>query len=233
VVLTGAGVSTESGIPDFRSATGIWRDVDPADVASVRAFRRDPARVWAFYRERLLGLRGASPNAAHHALAELERLGLCRAIVTQNVDGLHTRAGSSDVLELHGSLRSAECVGCRRREPTEAVLEQLDEVAVPSCQRCGYVLKPGVVLFGEALPAETFERAFELARGAGLVLVVGSSLEVWPVAGLPLEASRFAIVNRGPTALDDRAILKVDAAAGATLTELLERIRVASGMTVA
>jgi NAD-dependent deacetylase len=222
VVLTGAGVSTESGIPDFRSNSGMWRDVDPLEVASLHAFRRDPGRVWSFYRDRLHRFGRAEPNAAHRALAELERLGLCEAILTQNVDGLHTRAGSSNVVELHGSLRSARCLACSRTEPIEAALERLDRVPVPACSGCGGVLKPGVVLFGEVLPAAALERASELARAASLVLVIGSSLEVWPVAGLPLEAPAFAIVNRGPTAFDDLALLKIDAGAGETLAGLLD-----------
>jgi len=224
VVLTGAGVSTESGIPDFRSATGIWAEVDPFEVASVQAFRRDPARVWSFYRERIHVLREAQPNPAHIALAELERRGLVQAVVTQNIDTLHTRAGSREVVEMHGSIRSAHCLACLWSEPSEAVLAQLEETAVPSCSHCGEVLKPGVVLFGELLPGGALERATELARGARLVLVVGSSLEVWPAAGLPLEARAFAIVNRGPTTLDDRALLKIDAGAGETLTAVLEAL---------
>jgi len=224
IVLTGAGVSTESGIPDFRSATGIWADVDPFEVASIQAFRRDPARVWGFYRERIDLLRAAEPNAAHVALAELERRGFVRAVVTQNIDTLHSRAGSSDVVEVHGSIRSAECLSCLWVEPAEAVLEQLEESAVPACPRCGGVLKPGVVLFGEVLPAAAMERATQLASEAQLVVVVGSSLEVWPVAGLPLEARAFAIVNRGPTALDGQALLKVDAGAGETLAAVLDAL---------
>jgi NAD-dependent deacetylase len=224
VVLTGAGVSTESGIPDFRSETGIWAEVDPFEVASIHAFRRDPERVWSFYRERIHLLRDATPNAAHEALAELERRGLVQAVVTQNIDLLHTRAGSVDVVEVHGSIRDAHCLGCLWTEPADAVLSQLDEAPTPSCPRCGEVLKPGVVLFGELLPAGAMERATQLARGARLVLVVGSSLEVWPVAGLPLEARAFAIVNRGPTALDDQALLKIDAAAGETLSAVLEYV---------
>jgi NAD-dependent deacetylase len=221
VVLTGAGVSTESGIPDFRSDSGIWATVDPFEVASIQAFRRDPVRVWAFYRERIQLLRDAEPNAAHLALAELERRGLVEAVVTQNIDLLHTRAGSSEVIEVHGSIRSARCPGCLWTEPADAVLAQLATSTLPSCPQCGEVLKPGVVLFGELLPVGAMERATELARGAKLVLVVGSSLEVWPVAGLPLEARAFAIVNRGPTALDDQALLKVDAAAGETLAAVV------------
>ena len=224
VVLTGAGVSTESGIPDFRSATGIWADVNPLEVASIQAFRRDPARVWGFYRERIHLLRDAQPNAAHRAIAELERRGLVAAVVTQNIDTLHSRAGSCDVVEVHGSIRSARCLACLWSEPADAVLAQLELTATPLCPHCGEVLKPGVVLFGELLPAAELERANQLARGARLVLVVGSSLEVWPVAGLPLEAQAFAIVNRGPTALDEQALLKVDAGAGETLSALLDAL---------
>jgi NAD-dependent deacetylase len=221
VVLTGAGVSTESGIPDFRSDTGIWANVDPFVVASLSAFRRDPGRVWAFYRQRIGLLRDAEPNAAHLALAELERRGLVQAVVTQNIDMLHTRAGSTEVVEVHGSIRSASCLSCLWTEPANALLEQLEHAPLPACPQCGEVLKPGVVMFGELLPPGAMERATQLARGSQLVLVVGSALEVWPIAGLPLEAQAFAIVNRGPTALDERAILKLDAAAGETLSAVV------------
>lgn len=221
LVLTGAGVSTESGIPDFRSDAGIWASVDPFEVASMHAFRRDPARVWRFYRERIQLLRDAEPNAAHFAIAELEQRGLVQAVVTQNIDTLHTRAGSKDVIEVHGSIRSAQCLGCLWTEPADAVLAQLAEDGLPTCPHCGEVLKPGVVLFGEFLPADAMERATQLARGAQLVLVVGSSLEVWPVARLPLEARAFAILNRGVTALDEQALLKVDAPAGETLAAVV------------
>lgn len=222
VVLTGAGISTESGIPDFRSASGLWADVDPLEVASIQAFRRDPVRVWAFYAERIHMLRDAEPNAAHGALAELERRGLVRAIVTQNIDILHSRAGSREVVEVHGSIRSAVCLRCLWVEGADDVLAQLERREAPVCAKCGDILKPGVTLFGELLSAVEMERATELARTAELVLVVGSSLEVWPVAGLPLEAQAFAIVNRGPTALDDRALLKIEAAAGETLVAVVE-----------
>jgi NAD-dependent deacetylase len=224
VVLTGAGISTESGIPDFRSPTGIWADVDPLEVASIRAFRRDPERVWSFYRRRIRLLLEAEPNAGHLALAELESRGLVQAVVTQNIDTLHTRAGSREVVEVHGSIRHAVCLGCLWSEPLDAVLAQLEERAAPLCAHCGGILKPGVTLFGEMLPAGALERATELARGAALVLVVGSSLEVWPVAGLPLEARAVAIVNRGPTALDDHALLTIDAGAGETLSALVDAV---------
>ena len=225
VVLTGAGISTESGIPDFRSPTGLWADVDPFEVASIQAFRRDPARVWSFYRERIDVLLDAKPNAAHSALAQLERKGLVSAVVTQNIDMLHSRAGSEEVVEVHGSIRSAQCLRCLWTEPAAAVLAQLAQTPVPACPQCGEPLKPGIVLFGEVLPAGAMERAVQLARGARLMLVVGSSLEVWPVAGLPLEAQSLAIVNRGPTALDDRALLKIDAQAAETLEAVLAAVQ--------
>jgi NAD-dependent deacetylase len=217
VVLTGAGISTESGIPDFRSASGIWAQYDPMEYATIDAFRRDPEKVWEFYALRLGVLAEAEPNAGHLALAELERRGLVQAIVTQNVDGLHQRAGSCEVIEVHGSIRTATCLECG----SEAALER----PAPRCARCGAVMKPGVVMFGELLPGETMEQATELARAAGLLLVVGSTLEVYPVASLPDETlssgGALAIVNRGPTAYDGRADLKVDGGAGETLVRLL------------
>jgi NAD-dependent deacetylase len=221
VVLTGAGISTESGIPDFRSASGIWAQVDPFEVASIQAFRGDPERVWDFYRARIHSLLEAEPNAGHRALAELERRGLVQAIVTQNIDTLHVRAGSREVVEVHGSIRSAVCPACGSSSDLDGVLAQLEERSIPLCGSCGAILKPGVVLFGELLPARAMEKATELARGAGLMLVVGSSLEVWPVAGLPLEARAFAVVNQGQTALDEHALVKVEGGAGETLEGLL------------
>ncbi len=222
VVLTGAGVSTESGIPDFRSASGIWAHYDPMEYATIDAFRRNPEKVWDFYSKRLGVLTEARPNPAHQALAELERRGLVEAVITQNVDRLHERAGSTNVVEVHGSLRTSSCLECGHSEPFDRVVELLP---VPHCQRCGAVLKPDVVMFGELLPDEAIDRAFELARGAGLFLVVGSSLEVYPVAGLPEEAvaggAALAIVNRGETPYDGRAALTVDASAGETLANVM------------
>ncbi|MDQ3672362.1 MAG: NAD-dependent deacylase [Actinomycetota bacterium] len=224
VALTGAGISTESGIPDFRSATGIWADVDPFDVASIQAFKRDPERVWDFYRSRIRSLLEAEPNAGHLALAELERRGLVQVIVTQNIDTLHSRAGSRDVVEVHGSIGRAVCPSCLRTVETAVVLAQLEARPAPLCAHCGKILKPGVTLFGELLPSGAIERATELARGAALMLVVGSTLEVWPVAGLPLQARSLAVVNRGPTALDGKAELKIDGDAGEILTAVLNAL---------
>jgi NAD-dependent deacetylase len=218
VVLTGAGVSTESGIPDFRSPTGLWARFDPYDYGSIESFRENPARIWEFYGPRLGMLAEAEPNAAHLALAELERRGYVEAVVTQNIDRLHERAGSRDVVEVHGSIRTASCPRCGEAYPLERVLELLP---VPRCPACESVLKPDVVMFGELLPEAAIERAFALARGTRLLLAVGSSLEVYPVAGLPLETvaagGAFAILNQGPTGLDARAALKLEAPAGETL----------------
>jgi NAD-dependent deacetylase len=229
VVLTGAGASTESGIPDFRSAGGIWAEYDPMDYATIDAFRRDPAKVWDFYSKRLGVLTEAKPNPAHQVLAELERRGLVEAVITQNVDRLHERAGSVNVIEVHGSLRTSSCLDCGHTEPFDRVVELLP---VPHCERCGAVLKPDVVMFGELLPAEAIERATTLAQQAALLLVVGSSLEVWPVAGLPDETlshgGEVAIVNRDPTPYDGVATLVVHASAGKTLAEA-SRVLLRSG----
>jgi NAD-dependent deacetylase len=218
VVLTGAGVSTESGIPDFRSPTGLWAEVDPMEYASLRAFREDPVKVWSFYAKRVDMLTGAEPNDAHRALAELERRGLVSAIVTQNIDLLHTRAGSKDVVEVHGSIRTGSCPGCGAVHPLDESM-----LPLPRCE-CGGILKPDVVFFGELLPRAAIDRAYELARSAALMLVVGSALEVQPVAGLPFDTLRtggaLAIVNRGPTALDAKATLKLDGSAGELLPQL-------------
>ena len=217
VVLTGAGISTESGIPDFRSRTGIWAEYDPMEYATIDAFRRDPRKVWEFYALRLDVLARAEPNDGHLALAELERRGLVQAVITQNIDGLHQRAGSQNVVEVHGSIRTASCLECGEN----AALEQ----ALPVCPRCGAIMKPDVVMFGELLPVEAMERAVELAQGAGLLLVVGSTLEVYPVAGLPDETlaagGALAIVNRGRTPYDSLAAVKVDAGAGETLRNVV------------
>jgi NAD-dependent deacetylase len=223
VVLTGAGISTESGIPDFRSAGGIWARYDPQEVAHIDAFRANPAKVWEFYALRLDVLGRGEPNDGHRALAELEGRGWVEAVVTQNVDGLHARAGTRELVEVHGSLREAECVRCGARVPSD---EALSLLPVPPCPGCGEPLKPGVVMFGEFLPVQAIERARRLAEQARLLLVVGSSLEVYPVAALPEETlaggGSLAIVNRGGTSWDVRAAVVVDAGAGETLRALAE-----------
>src|SRR5262245_45823149 len=226
VVLTGAGMSTESGIPDFRSASGLWAEVDPFEVASIDAFRRDPLRVWGWYGRRSRGLLAAEPNDGHRALAELERAGHVTAVVTQNIDTLHTRAGSRDVVEVHGSVSSSVCLACGAVEGVDAVLEQLDSEDAPRCPACGEILKPGVVMFGELLPLDAITRAEGLVRETELLVVVGSSLEVWPVAGLPEQAvaagGALAILNRDPTPFDDLAAPVVREPAAVTLAAVAE-----------
>lgn len=222
VVLTGAGVSTESGIPDFRSPRGIWARYDPMEYASIQAFHRDPVKVWDFYSKRLGALIEARPNAAHEALAELEREGYVDAVVTQNIDRLHELAGSRDVVEVHGSIRTSSCLACGWRASLDDVLRMLESAPAPRCERCGAVLKPDVVMFGELLPVAAIERATELAEAARLLLVVGSSLGVYPVADLPQQTmdtgGKLAIVNREPTPFDDEAVLVIHAGAGEALS---------------
>jgi NAD-dependent deacetylase len=225
VVLTGAGISTESGIPDFRSPSGIWAQYDPLEYATIEAFRADPAKVWDFYGRRLAVLGTAEPNDGHRALAELERRGWVQAVITQNIDRLHERAGSCALVEVHGSIRTSSCLSCGTVAGFDDVVELLP---VPACPTCGSVLKPDVVMFGELLPEAAIVRATQLARQAGLLLVVGSSLEVYPVAGLPLETLRaggkLAIVNRDETQFDMRASVRIDAGAGETLRALADAL---------
>ena len=222
VVLTGAGISTESGIPDFRSPSGIWAQYDPMEYATIDAFLEDPVKVWDFYGKRLAMLAEAQPNDGHRALAELEDRGWVRAVVTQNIDRLHERAGSRALVEVHGSIRTSSCLACGTVVPFAEVVALLP---VPACPACSRILKPDVVMFGELLPEAAIARATQLAAAAGLLLVVGSSLEVYPVAGLPDETlsagGALAIVNRGPTPFDGRAAVKVDGPAGETLSTLL------------
>jgi NAD-dependent deacetylase len=233
VVLTGAGMSTESGIPDFRSATGMWADVDPFEVASIDAFVRDPLRVWRWYGPRIRGLLAADPNPGHVALAALERAGRVSAVVTQNIDTLHTRAGSEDVIEVHGSIRTSVCLTCDGVEPLEGVLVQLETADAPVCRACRAVLKPGVVLFGELLPSAAMARAERLAAQAPLLLVVGSSLQVWPVAGLPertlAAGGAVAILNRESTPYDAAAVLSIRESAGEALADVAARLAGGAG----
>ncbi len=229
VVLTGAGMATESGVPDFRSPTGIWASLDPMEYATLSAFRRDPAKVWWFYRKRIEMLTAAEPNQGHVALRELERCGLIAGIVTQNIDMLHTRVGSSNVVEVHGSIRASSCQSCARQHGLSRVQELLEEQdAVPVCDSCGGILKPDVVFFEEQLPAPAVDAAIKLAETSALMLVVGSALEVHPVAGLTdrvaSRGGRVALVNLGPTSFDRRAALKLELEAGATLTRVVDLI---------
>ena len=214
VVLTGAGVSTESGIPDFRSPTGIWARHDPMEYASIEAFLADPVKVWDFYAKRLHALAEAEPNDGHRALAELEERGWVRAVITQNIDRLHRKAGSEDVIEVHGSIATASCTSCAASYPLEEVESMFDADGVATCRSCCGKVKPDVVLFGELLPVDAIARAERLCSAADLLLCIGSSLEVHPVAGLPgltlARGGRIAIVTKSSTPYDSDATVRLD-----------------------
>jgi NAD-dependent deacetylase len=215
VALTGAGISVPSGIPDFRSpGTGLWENVNPMEVAHIDVFRRDPQRFWHFYGDRFTSLRDKRPNGAHAALAELERRGALEAVVTQNIDGLHAAAGTRELIEVHGSIAHSSCLECLRQYELEDVRARLaaDSEGVPRCE-CGHPLKPDVVLFGEFLPEAALARASELAARADVLLCVGSSLEVYPVAQLPqitlTTGGAVAIVTKGSTPYDPDATVRL------------------------
>ena len=230
VALTGAGISVPSGIPDFRTpGTGLWENVDPMEVAHIDAWRADPERFWRFYGHRFHVLEGRQPNAAHDALVELERRGHLAAVVTQNIDSLHRRAGTRELVEVHGTIETSSCLADGNAYPLAEVRRRLDAdpAGVPRCD-CGRPLKPDVVLFGEWLPEAALDRAFALAADADLLLCIGSSLEVHPIAGLPgitREAGgAVAVVTQGPTPWDDRAIVRLDGDVVAELEALLGAI---------
>ncbi|MGN6588055.1 MAG: SIR2 family NAD-dependent protein deacylase [Solirubrobacterales bacterium] len=215
VALTGAGVSVPSGIPDFRTPeTGLWAKVDPMEVAHIGVFEREPERFWSYYRPRFQALGDKEPNRAHEALAELERRGFIEGVITQNIDRLHRAAGSENVIEVHGSIETSSCMACGIAFRLDEVDDLFDDRGVAACSSCEGPVKPDVVLFGELLPEEAMARATELAEGADLMLCVGSSLAVHPVAGLPqLTLSRsgaLAIVTKGETPYDRDAELKLE-----------------------
>ena len=214
VALTGAGVSVPSGIPDFRTPeTGLWEKVDPMEVAHIDAFHRDTKRFWSFYRPRFADLGGKQPNGAHHALAELEARGMLEAVVTQNIDRLHTKAGSERVVEVHGSIATSSCTTCSATYPLDGVGELFDDDGIATCACCMGKVKPDVVLFGELLPERAMAEAQRLCAAADVLLCIGSSLEVHPVAGLPEltlgAGGRLAILTRGETPYDGEATVRL------------------------
>lgn len=226
VALTGAGISVPSGIPDFRTpGTGLWENVDPMQVAHIDAWRADPARFWHFYGHRFQTLGDKQPNGAHAVLVELERRGLLRAVVTQNIDMLHRRAGTTELVEMHGTIEHSSCLTCGAQYALAEVQARLAaaEDGVPPCD-CGRPLKPDVVLFGEHLPEDAMERAIAFMQEADLLLCVGSSLEVYPVAGLPdiviAGGGDVAIVTAGTTHLDGRAAVRL----GGDIVDELEAV---------
>jgi NAD-dependent deacetylase len=230
VALTGAGVSVPSGIPDFRTpGTGLWANVDPMEVAHIDVFRRDPRRFWQFYGERFATLRDKQPNGAHFALAALEERGVLDAVITQNIDGLHTAGGVEDLIEVHGTIATASCLVDGEQHELDEVRARMEAAAdgVPRCD-AGHPLKPDVVLFGEMLPEAAIMRAFSLAGEAPLLLCVGSSLEVHPVAGMPeitlAAGGEVVIITAGPTPYDGVASVKLDGDVVAELEAVLSAL---------
>jgi NAD-dependent deacetylase len=226
VALTGAGVSVPSGIPDFRTPeAGLWENVDPMEVAHIDVFERDPARFWSYYRPRFHSLGDKRPNPAHEALAELERRGLLEGVITQNIDRLHRAAGSRNVVEVHGSIETSTCRDCTVAYGIAEVDGLFGEDGVATCASCGGPVKPDVVLFGEMLPEAAMRQAQELAARAELMLCIGSSLVVHPVAALPEVTvacgGRLAIVTKSATPYDGDAALKLDGEVDEELGALL------------
>jgi len=211
VVLTGAGISTPSGIPDFRSTDGgLWERYDPFEVASLTAFRHHPEKFYNWMRGLACEIYNAKPNPAHLSLAQLEEMGYIRTIITQNIDRLHQNAGSRNVLEVHGSFKTLICIRCYRRvDSDEFIGPYLEDGSIPHCPNCGGILKPDMILMGEQLPAKTWLKALEASKKCDLMVVAGSSLEVLPVAGLPMRAlengAHLVLINQSPTYLDVRA----------------------------
>ncbi len=216
VALTGAGISVPSGIPDFRTpGTGLWTDVDPMEVAHIDAWRADPRRFWHFYGHRFQTLHDKQPNGAHDALVALQERGKLAGVVTQNIDMLHRKAGTTELVEVHGTIEHSSCLTCGAQfflGEVQSRLEGADD-GVPACD-CGQPLKPDVVLFGEFLPDGALQRAYDLATGADLLLCIGSSLEVHPIAQLPgvtrANGGQVALVTSGPTPWDSRCAVKLD-----------------------
>lgn len=210
-VLSGAGISTPSGIPDFRSAnSGLWEQVNPLEVASLLSFRYRPEAFYQWMRPLAIKVSLAQPNPAHLGLARLEQAGYLQTIITQNIDSLHQQAGSKNVVEVHGSMRTLTCTGCYRKyDSGNYSTAYLEQGVVPHCPQCGQLLKPDLILIGEQLPASTWLNAQEASRKCDLMIIAGSSLEVLPVAGLPMRAlengAHLIVINRSPTYLDVRA----------------------------
>lgn len=230
VVLTGAGISTPSGIPDFRSpGTGEWARADPLDVVSLSTFQRDPARFYAWLRPLIVKMAVAKPNPAHDALADLERMGILQAVLTQNIDGLHQEAGSKNVIELHGSLETLTCPNCRRTVSGGACYQDfiVDNV-MPHCKECGGILKPDIIFYQENLPEKAWWSAVHFAEQADVFLVAGTSLEVSPVSGLPLYAlengADLIILNYSTTYLDKQATIAINGNIAVVLPEIVHAI---------
>jgi NAD-dependent deacetylase len=231
VGVTGAGHSTPSGIPDFRSPeSGLWQSHDPGEVASIFGFRQRPENFFEWVRPLVKLMLEAKPNPAHLALADLEDMGLLEAVVTQNIDGLHQRAGSRRVLEVHGHAREGTCIRCYRIEPMAEYLSLfLEEGHIPRCSSCGGILKPNVILFGEQLPVSVLNAAWREMRSCDVVLVAGTSLTVAPASDLPktavMRGAKAIVVNYQPTDLDPLAEVVIRRDVAQVLPQIAERCR--------
>ena len=230
LALTGAGISTPSGIPDFRSeGTGLWSQEEAMEVASLSTFRYNPSQFYKWFRSLADQIINAAPNAAHIALAKLGKAGFLETIITQNIDVLHQKAGSENVIEMHGTLRTLSCTQCFHQFEGSLFLEAfVEEGVIPHCLDCGAILKPDVILFGEQLPQKAWLKAQKAARNCDLMLVVGSSLEVLPVAGLPIQmldrGGHLIILNQSPTYLNVRADIIFTQDAATLLPALAEEV---------
>jgi NAD-dependent deacetylase len=226
VALTGAGVSTGSGIPDFRSPeSGLWDDVDPMQVATITAFKQDPQAFFDWLRPLVQQVMPAQPNPAHMALAHMEKYGPLQGIITQNIDVLHTKAGSQTIYEVHGHLRDMTCMHCLETFQSQDVLQDyLDNGSIPRCPKCHGILKPNIILFGEILPMMTLNKAKRLTQACDVMIVAGSSLEVAPAGDLPMLAkfagAKVIIVNYAETHLDYLADVVIQADVAVVLPEL-------------
>jgi len=232
IAFTGAGISAESGVPTFRGSDGLWKRYRPEELATPEAFKRNPALVWEFYRWRMRKILEARPNPAHYALAELEEMGILKGVITQNVDDLHREAGTKNIIELHGNIFRVRCTSCTYRENLKAsgrVREFVNSEDIPRCPRCGSLLRPDVVWFGEPLPRDALERAFRLAEKADVVIVVGTSGLVYPAAYIPYivkeHGGRVIEVNVERSGITPIADVFLRGKAGEVLPKLVELVR--------
>ncbi len=222
-VLTGAGVSTDSGIPDFRTpGKGLWEKVDPMAVSTVNVLMNDPRTFYEQGFTRFVSISQAEPNDGHYALAKLEEMGYIKGLITQNIDGLHIKAGSQNVWEVHGHLRSGHCLACKKEHSFVELIKQVDNNVIPPvCLECGGMLRPNVVLFGDPMPELFFKLQNIVHRECDFMLAIGSSLVVYPVADLPTMVDKLGIINLQPTNYDSGADVVIRENSSKALTDLL------------
>jgi len=230
VAFTGAGISSESGIPTYRGEGGLWNKYDPNKYASISHFMKDSSYYWNFFLEvRYPQLKEVKPNSAHLALADLEALGKMETVITQNIDGLHQEAGSSDVIELHGTTRIIYCMDCGQEYDMEDIYPKLRTELPPLCEKCAGMLRPDVVFFGEMLDPDVLNLAYKAASESDFLIAIGSSLVVYPAAGIPVQAKQsgalLAIINREPTPMDHLADWVINDRAGQVLPQIVEHIK--------